>query len=67
MSTFDHDDLADLDADDVEQLAALSDDELADALDCLYERNPLTGYSTPVTRPSKPRAIGRRVVDLPPL
>ncbi|MGW1587294.1 hypothetical protein [Streptomyces sp. NPDC002386] len=65
MSTeFDHDDLADLDGDDVEQLAVLSDEDLAAALDELYDRNPLAFYATPVTRRCKPYAYGRAVVDV---
>ncbi|MEV6836795.1 hypothetical protein AB0N17_20185 [Streptomyces sp. NPDC051133] len=66
-AAFDHDDLADLDPDDAEQLAELSDDELAAALDDLYGNDPLAGYPTPATRRRKPDAIGRRLVDLPPL
>ena len=64
---FDTDDFVDLDEDDAEQLAALSDDDLAAALDWLHEKDPLAGYCTPVTRQRKPAAIGRTVVDLPPL
>ncbi|MCX5562748.1 hypothetical protein [Streptomyces sp. NBC_00038] len=62
-------DVADLDLDpeDVEQLAELTDEDLAAALDWLHERNPLDGYGTPVTRPRKPNAAGRRMEDLPPL
>ncbi|MFI9600357.1 hypothetical protein ACIHCX_10830 [Streptomyces sp. NPDC052043] len=69
MSAFDHDDLADLDEDDVETLGELTDAELAAALDALYERerNPLDGYARPVTRLQKPRAAGRGMRDLPPL
>ncbi|MFF7171119.1 hypothetical protein [Streptomyces pseudovenezuelae] len=74
MSAFDHDDCADLDVadlgldpEDAEQLAALSDDDLAAAVDWLHERSPLDGYGTPVTRPRKPDAKGRRMEDLPPL
>ncbi|MGW2708666.1 hypothetical protein ACWC4J_06690 [Streptomyces sp. NPDC001356] len=63
MST-EPDDFADLDPDDVEQLACLSDEELADALECLHERNPLAGYCTPVTRRRKPNAVGRRIADV---
>ncbi|MCX4969376.1 hypothetical protein OHA98_41865 [Streptomyces sp. NBC_00654] len=64
---FEPDEFDDLDEADVEQLADLSDDDLAAALDWLYEKNPLAGYCTPVTRRRKPDAIGRSVVDLPPL
>lgn len=62
MSAFDHDDLAEVD--DSEQLAGLSDDELADALEWLHQTNPLAGYATPVTRERKPYAVGRRVDDV---
>ncbi|MFF3190524.1 hypothetical protein [Streptomyces misionensis] len=59
--------LDEFDPDNVEQLAELSDDELAEVLDGVYDRTPLAGYCTPVTRRSKPRAFGRPMVDLPPL
>ena len=62
-----HDELAGLDADDVEQLAELSDDELAAALDWLYGRDPLAREGTPVTRRRKPQSRGRSITDLPPL
>lgn len=47
---------------------ATLDDELDD-LDELYEepRSPLAGYPCPVTRQCKPYAVGRPMVDLPPL
>ncbi|MFI1467620.1 hypothetical protein [Streptomyces wuyuanensis] len=57
-------DLDDLDPDDVEQLAELSNDALAAALDWLHEKDPLAGYDTPVTRRRKPNAIGRSVHDV---
>jgi hypothetical protein len=61
---FDHDDLADLDEADVEQLEGFTDEELAAALDALYGNDPLAGYDTPVTRRRKPNAIGRTVHDV---
>jgi hypothetical protein len=64
VTALEPDEFAGLDIDDAEQLAAVSDDDLAAALDWLHERNPLAGYCTPVTRPRKPRAIGRRVDDV---
>ncbi|MGW2742346.1 hypothetical protein [Streptomyces sp. NPDC001450] len=63
-SEFDHDDLADLDADDVEALGELSDDKLAAALDWLYGDDPLAGYATPATRKRKPGAKGRAIEDV---
>ncbi|MEV5911092.1 hypothetical protein AB0M00_19590 [Streptomyces chartreusis] len=65
---FDHDDFADLDADDVEALAELSDDELVAAVEALHgphpALDPLDDYATPVTRPSKPDATDRTVHDV---
>ncbi|RRQ79380.1 hypothetical protein CQW39_09550 [Streptomyces griseofuscus] len=54
----------DPDEDDAEQLAALSDDDLAAALDSLYGHDPLAGYATPATRRRKPDAVGRAVEDV---
>lgn len=54
--------------DEADEPDELTDEELADALEWLHgPRNPLAGYATPVTRPCKPVAVGRTVVDLPPL
>lgn len=44
----------------------LTDDELVAAIEWLHGRNPLAGYATPVTRPRKPNAVGRRVDDVLP-
>ena len=68
---YEPDEFGDLDLDDVEQLAALSDEDLAAAIEALHDpqpaEDPLAYYATPATRRRKPRATGRRVVDLPPL
>ena len=61
---YDPDDLDDLDPDGVEPNDELSDEDLADALDWLYEKDPLAGYCTPATRRRKPYAIGRPLVDV---
>jgi hypothetical protein len=66
VSTFEPDDFADLDPDDVEALEGLTDEELAAALDLLYGTDPLAGYAHPAGRP-RPPAVGRRITNLPPL
>ncbi|MFD9282768.1 hypothetical protein ACFWD7_36840 [Streptomyces mirabilis] len=71
MTSYDHDDFADLGEDDIEQLEGLSDEQLAAAFEALHgppqRDDPLDAYATPVTRKRKPSGEGRKLHDLPPL
>lgn len=49
-SVFDHDDFADFDADDVEALAELPDDELVAAVQALHDPQPAGGPARSIHR-----------------